>query len=187
MAPEPSEHLVCAGRVARSAQSGAPVAPRLSGVGLGSLRGDRAGDRPLFLSGHSAHFLPAPSQPPSPCAVALFVFPARSPPPRRTNSLRGCPRLWPSSGHSLASTSPPAVVLQEAEGTGGLRGLPGARGHKDHRAGEVAENGLGPQWAVKAQGPGSEGRTHVACGAAPVFGTRPKGGDDREDGQKDSF
>lgn len=94
--------------------------------------------------------------------MALFVFPAPSLPPRRTNSPRGCvsrPRPWPSSGHSLASASPPAQVLQEAEGAGGLRGLPGARGHKDHRAGEVAGNGLGPRWAVKAQSLGSDGRT----------------------------
>lgn len=99
---EPSEHLVCAGRAAGPNQSRGPGAPRLSGVGLGSLRGDRAGDWPLFPTLATLHtsFQP-PSQPPSPCAVVLFVFPAPSPPPRLTNSPRGCvsrPRPRPSSG-----------------------------------------------------------------------------------------
>lgn len=52
-----------------------PGAPRLSGVGLGSLRGDRAGDRPLFPSLTTLHtsFQPSDSfQVPVPWSCLFF-------------------------------------------------------------------------------------------------------------------
>lgn len=70
-----SEHLVCAGGAARPAQSRGPGAPRLSGVGLGSLRGDRVGDRPLFPSLatlHTSFQPPANLQVPAPWPCLFF-------------------------------------------------------------------------------------------------------------------
>lgn len=160
---EPSEHLACPGRAAPPAPR--PGAPGLSGVGLGSLRGDGPGGVGLCFPPQPRCTLPSSPQPasqlPSPGPVCFSSPEPSTQTHKQPSRLLGAPGAAAQLGRSIATASPPG---SGSAGSGGGRrgsgGLPGARSRR---------GGSGPRRAAKDQGSCSDGHTWLEW-RPPSFG-----------------
>lgn len=181
---EPSELLVGAGRAARPAQSKGPGAPRLSGVGLGSLRGDRAGDRPLFPSLTTLH---TSFQPPAslqvPAQWSCLFFQPRALHPDAQIALEAASAVPGRSPAQATVQPPPRRQLWFCRKQGGQEG---SKVFLEPEGTKIIGQGRCREWfrtSVGCEGPRSGLRpVHVARVAAPELPTRSKSGDNREDG-----